>query len=133
VALFLVASITLLKGKIWTGLFGLFVPLLFIAGAIRLARPGSPWARWRYRNRPGKLARADRRERRLRQPVVRFKIRIQDMLAGGHDQQAVARERQHGERAKGRGADWTEERGSLRPSDEGRRRAKAPGGERAEN
>jgi ABC-2 type transport system permease protein len=39
---------------------------------------------------------------------------------------------EHGERAKGRGADWTEERGSLRPSDEGRRRAKAPGGERAE-
>jgi hypothetical protein len=27
---------------------------------------------------------------------------------------------------KGRGAAWTEERGSLRPSDEGRRRAKAP-------
>jgi hypothetical protein len=93
-ALFVFASITLLKGKIWTGLFGLFVPLLFLAGAVRLARPGSPWARWRYRNRPGKLARADRREQRLRQPVVRAKIRIQDMLAGGHDQQAVARERQ---------------------------------------
>ena len=94
VALFVVASVTLLKGKIWTGVFGLFVPLLFIAGAFRLARPGSPWARWRYRNRPAKLARADRRERRLRQPVVRFKARIQDMLAGGLDQQAVARERQ---------------------------------------
>src|SRR5580658_4218449 len=39
--LFLLASVTLLKGKIWTGLFGLFVPPLFIAGAIRLARPGS--------------------------------------------------------------------------------------------
>jgi branched-chain amino acid transport system ATP-binding protein len=34
---------------------------------------------------------------------------------------------------KGRGADWTEERGSLRPSDEGRRRVKRPGGERTEN
>ena len=33
-------------------------------------------------------------------------------------------------RAGGRGAAWTEERGSLRPSDEGRRRLKAPGGER---
>jgi len=93
-ALFLFASVTLLKGKIWTGLFGLFVPLLFIAGAFRLARPGSPWARWRYRNRPGKLARADRREQHLRQPVVRAKIRVQDLLAGGHDQQAVPRERQ---------------------------------------
>jgi 3-oxo-5alpha-steroid 4-dehydrogenase len=38
----------------------------------------------------------------------------------------------NGERAKGRGAAWAEERGSLRPSDEGRRRAKAAGGERAE-
>ena len=93
-ALFLFASVTLLKGKIWTGLFGLFVPLLFLAGAFRLARPGSPWARWRYRNRPGKQARADRREQRLRQPVVRAKIRIQDLLAGGVDQQPAPRERQ---------------------------------------
>ncbi len=83
--LFLLASVTLLKGKIWTGLFGLFVPLLFIAGAIRLARPGSPWARWRYRNRPGKLAKADRREQHLRQPVIRVKIWVQDKLTGPHD------------------------------------------------
>jgi hypothetical protein len=37
------------------------------------------------------------------------------------------------ERAEGCGAAWTEERGSLRPSDEGRRRLKAPGGERTAN
>ncbi len=91
-ALFLLASVTLLKGKIWTGLFGLFVPLLFIPGAIRLARPGSPWARWRYRGRPGKLARADRREQHLRQPVIGVKIWIQDKLTGPHDQQAIARD-----------------------------------------
>ena len=122
VALFVVASITLLKGKIWTGLFGLFVPLLFIAGAVRLARPGSPWARWRYRNRPGKLARADRREQRLRQPVVRVKIRIEDMLAGGHGQQAITRERQHGERAKGRAAPSEPKGAALRASQRARRR-----------
>jgi len=90
--LFLLASVTLLKGKIWTGLFGLFVPLVFIVGAFRLARPGSPWARWRYRRRPGKLARADRRERRLRQPVIRAKIRIQELISGRHDQPPAARE-----------------------------------------
>jgi len=84
VVLFLLASVTLLKGKIWTGLVGLFVPPLFIVGAIRLARPGSPWARWLYRRRPGKLAKADRRERRLRTPVINVKIRIQDLLAGRH-------------------------------------------------
>lgn len=88
-AAFLLASVTLLKGKIWTGLFGLFVPPLFIAGAIRLARPGSPWARWRYRDRPAKLAKANRREQHLRQPVIRVKIWVQDKLTGPHDLPAV--------------------------------------------
>ena len=74
-------AISLLKGKIWTGLFGLFLPLL-IVGAIRLARPGSPWARWRYQNKPHKRARAARRERRWRQPVVRFRVRLEDFVSG---------------------------------------------------
>jgi len=92
--LFVLAAITLLKGKVWTGLFGLFLPPLFVVGAVRLARPGSPWARWRYRARPGRLARASRREQRLRLPVIRAKIRIQDLLTGRHDQPAVPRERE---------------------------------------
>ncbi|HTP15218.1 MAG TPA: hypothetical protein VMK13_05215 [Streptosporangiaceae bacterium] len=89
--LFVLAAITLLKGKIWTGLFGLFVPPLFIPGAIRLARPGSPWARWRYREKPRKLARANRREQRLRLPVIRAKIRIQDLLTGRHENEPEPR------------------------------------------
>ena len=84
-AVFLLASVTLLKGKIWTGLAGLFVPPLFIVGAIRLARPGSPWARWRYRGRPGKQAKAERREQHLREPVIRLKMRVQDKMTGPHD------------------------------------------------
>ena len=76
------AAITLLKGKIWTGLFGLFLFPLLLVGAIRLARPGSPWARWRYQNRPHKRARAARRERRLRQPVVRLRVRLEDFVSG---------------------------------------------------
>jgi len=91
--LFVLATITLLKGKIWTGLLGLFLPPLFIIGAIRLGRPGSPWARWRYRDRPGRLARARRREERLRVPAIRAKTRIQDLLAGRPDQPAIGRER----------------------------------------
>jgi uncharacterized membrane protein len=83
--LFLLVVITLLKGKIWTGVFGLFIPLLFFVGAIRLARPSSPWARWRYQERPRKLGKANRREERLRQPVIRAKIRIQDLLSGRPD------------------------------------------------
>jgi hypothetical protein len=79
------AAITLLKGKIWTGMFGLFLFPLLIVGAIRLARPSSPWARWRYQQRPRKLARAERRERRVREPVVRVRVRIEDLLSGLHD------------------------------------------------
>ncbi len=78
-------AVTLLKGKIWTGLFGLFLFPLLIVGAIRLARPGSPWARWRYQNKPHKRARAARRERRWRQPVVRLRVRLEDFVSGLQD------------------------------------------------
>jgi hypothetical protein len=82
VLLFAFAAITLLKGKIWTGLFGVFLPILFLVGAWRLARPHSPWARWRYQRKPAKLARAQRREQRFREPVIRAKVRFQDLVAG---------------------------------------------------
>jgi hypothetical protein len=81
----LLVVVTLAKGKIWTGLVGLFIPLLPLVGAIRLARPESPWARWRYGGHPKKLAKARWRERRLRQPVVRAKIRLQELIAGRPD------------------------------------------------
>jgi hypothetical protein len=94
---FLLAGITLLKGKPWTALLGLFVPAILVVGAIRLARPGSVWARWRYRDRPVRLARAVRRERRLRAPTIRAKNRIQDLLTGLHDQPDPATGGQDGE------------------------------------
>jgi hypothetical protein len=83
--LFSLAVVTLLKGKVWTALFAVFVPPLFLIGAIRTARPGSPWARWRYQDRPKKLASASYRELRLRRPVISAKIWLQDLLAGHHD------------------------------------------------
>src|SRR3984957_15002975 len=43
--LFVLASVTLLKGKIWTGLFGFMLPFLFLIGAVRLARPAPAPAR----------------------------------------------------------------------------------------
>jgi len=83
------AAITLLKGKIWTGLVGLFVPLLLFIGAVRLGRPHSPWARWRYQ-RPGrraehKMAKATWREERIRRPLVGGKVRLQELIAGRPD------------------------------------------------
>ena len=78
----LLAVVVLLKGKVWTGLVGMFVtPLLFV-GAVRLSRPHAPWARWRYTGRPGKMRRALERERRLRRPVVQAKLWLQDAITG---------------------------------------------------
>lgn len=77
------AIVAVLKGKLGMGLIGLFFPLVGIIGAIRLAKPDSPWARWRYRSRPRKMAKAERRfgeERRQRLD------RYRDLLGGAHGQ-----------------------------------------------
>lgn len=79
------AVITLLKGKIWTGLAGLFVAPLLWVGAIRLARPDSPWARWMYEPKSRKARRAVRHEERFRRPLIRAKIWVQECIAGRHD------------------------------------------------
>jgi hypothetical protein len=76
------AVLVVLKGKVWTGLIGMFfVPLLFI-GAIRLSRPQAPWARYIYMSRLNKMSRALQRERTLRRPVVRAKLWLQYTIAG---------------------------------------------------
>jgi hypothetical protein len=82
VATLMLALVVLSKGKVWTGLVGMFItPLLFV-GALRLSRPHAPWARWRYTNRPRKMHRALERERWLRRPVVQAKLWLQDAIAG---------------------------------------------------
>ena len=72
----------LLKGKIWTGVIGLFVPLVAIVGAIRLARLNSPWARRRYRTKPKKLDRVKRREARLDARWLAWRDALFDLIAG---------------------------------------------------
>ncbi len=76
------AVIVLLKGKVWTGLVGMFITPLLLVGAIRLSRPHAPWARWRYHDRPKKMHRALERERYMRRPVVQAKLWLQDVVAG---------------------------------------------------
>lgn len=44
----LLAGIAIAKGKIASGLIGLFVMPVSLVAAVRLAKPCSPWARWRY-------------------------------------------------------------------------------------
>jgi hypothetical protein len=52
-------TIAILKGKLVTGVTGFFIPVVALVGAIRLAKPGSAWARRRYGER--KRARAKKR------------------------------------------------------------------------
>jgi hypothetical protein len=78
----LLVVITLFKGKVWTGLLGIFVPLLALVGSLRLARPNSAWARWRYRPDSRKAQRALRRDDRTRQRFVNARNKVQDALAG---------------------------------------------------
>ncbi|WP_420865857.1 hypothetical protein [Mycolicibacterium holsaticum] len=78
----LLAVVVLLKGKVWTGLVGMFITPLLVVGAVRLSRPHAPWARWRYTARPHKMHRALERERWLRRPVVQAKLWLQDAIAG---------------------------------------------------
>ena len=54
-----------LKGKLFLGTVGIFVPPVAVIGALRLARPGSPWARLRYAGNPTTLERALRRDESL--------------------------------------------------------------------
>jgi hypothetical protein len=76
------AVVVVLKGKVWTGLLGMFVVVLLFVGAVRLSRPHAPWARWRYTAQPDKMRRALRRERTLRRPVVQAKLWVQAAIAG---------------------------------------------------
>ncbi|MER6942643.1 hypothetical protein ABT294_01345 [Nonomuraea sp. NPDC000554] len=90
------AVVTLLKGKIWTGLVGLFVPVLLLVGALRLARPGSPWAHWFFDGGSSrKLVKALRREERWRRPVIKVKIAFQEFVSGRHDLPSTRRTRRH--------------------------------------
>ncbi|GLU47490.1 hypothetical protein [Nocardiopsis ansamitocini] len=77
--------VSLAKGKIWTGIAGVFIPVIGIVAAIRLAVPDSPWARWRYPEGSAKLIAATRRDHRVRRPLIRAKIRFQELIAGRHD------------------------------------------------
>jgi hypothetical protein len=74
--------VALLKGKMWTGLLGVLIPLIAVVGAIRLARPHSPWARWRYKPGSKKRGRAQRREDTHRVRWGDRRKRVQDAVAG---------------------------------------------------
>ncbi len=73
------AIVAVLKGKLASGLIGLFLTVVSLIAAVRLAKPDSPWARRRYADRPKKMAKAQRRFGPERQARLN---RWKDMLGG---------------------------------------------------
>ncbi|MCW0215090.1 MAG: hypothetical protein OJJ54_17160 [Pseudonocardia sp.] len=57
----LFSVVAILKGRTVLGVVGLFVPFLSLVAAIRLARPGSYWARRRYPAGSARRLRAEKR------------------------------------------------------------------------
>ncbi len=76
------AVVCLMKGKYWTGFFGIFVPILGVIGAIRVARPTSPWAHRRYGKKPKRLAKAQRREDHVNATWRAWREAFFDLIAG---------------------------------------------------
>jgi hypothetical protein len=62
----LLCVLAIVKGKPLLGLIGVFIPLVSLVGALRLAAPSSPWARRRYKADSRKLARSQARFARSR-------------------------------------------------------------------
>jgi hypothetical protein len=73
------AVICLLKGKVTTGVIGTVISPVALAGAVRLAKPGSWWATRRYAARPRRAARAGLRYGPRYQ---RRWNRLRDLVAG---------------------------------------------------
>ncbi|MFJ8019608.1 hypothetical protein [Streptomyces sp. NPDC096311] len=82
---FLFALLALSKGKARMAIFGVIVPFVALIGAVRLARPFSPWAKRFYRRRPRarsrSMLRAYHRDRRWFGP----RRRLQDWIGGKPD------------------------------------------------
>lgn len=77
----LLAAVTIIKGKRLLGLIGIFIPLVSLIGAVRLARPKSPWARRFYPPNSRRLARARARWGR----IEARRRRVADAIAGAQE------------------------------------------------
>jgi hypothetical protein len=73
-----ICAFVALKGKVSTAVIGMFIPPVAWVGAIRLARPGSWWARRRYPEDGEKLTKAQARKARHDRRARRF----QDLVGG---------------------------------------------------
>jgi hypothetical protein len=82
---FVFALVVLSKGKVRMAIFSVIVPLVGLIGVIRLARPGSPWAKHFYRHRPRARAKAALRAYRHDRRWARPRRALEDWLGGKPD------------------------------------------------
>jgi hypothetical protein len=80
----LLCVICLLKGKVVTGVVGIFFSVAALVGAVRLAKPGSWWAAHRYASRPRLARRAARRFDQRHHDRWNW---VRDMVAGAPSQE----------------------------------------------
>jgi hypothetical protein len=74
-------AVAVAKGKLFMGVASMLFPLVGLVAAVRLAKPGSPWARRRYTEGSRKLERA---QARLERHQRRYRA-FQDRIAGAPD------------------------------------------------
>jgi hypothetical protein len=80
-----IAAIAFAKGRLLLGALSLFVPVAGVIAATRLAKPGSPWARRRYR---GRRAHQMQRARARFGPGRRGEVlgdRLRNLIGGAPD------------------------------------------------
>jgi hypothetical protein len=68
------ALICFFKGKPIVGAIGLLVPFVALAGAVRLAKPASPWSRWFYEPDRGPKRLRGERARKLERSRRRYDV-----------------------------------------------------------
>jgi hypothetical protein len=71
------------KGRVFLGVVGIFIPVIALAGAVRLAKPTSLWAKWRYD--PAKVDKA-RHRFAVTRSGARARRRMADLIAGAPSQ-----------------------------------------------
>ncbi|MFD5340925.1 hypothetical protein [Streptomyces hawaiiensis] len=82
---FAFALVALFKGKVRIAVLGVIVPLVALIGAVRLARPTSPWAKRFYRNRPRARAKSGLRAYHHDRRWVGPRRTFQDWIGGAPD------------------------------------------------
>lgn len=78
----LIVAVAALKGKPYMAIFGIFIPILSVLGAVRLAEPHSVWAHRLYKPNSRKLRRSIKRYNRYNRRLREVKDRVWDIVGG---------------------------------------------------